>query len=172
MHGRGKSDPHSTSKVVEQSRFRGCGDDGGKERGQGQCGPGQHVPDAELGKRVPGGTRRPMSTTSHGISTKMVLRAISSTSAHGYTAVHIERSRPGANTFPNLMENSPSILVADFPAVLLQGGVEAADQDRPIEGLGQEAHCSSLQRSRAEVLVGERRDENERHAMTLGTQND
>ena len=48
---------------------------------------------------------------------------------------------------------------------LFQGRVEAADQDRPVERFGQEAHCTSLQRSRAQFLGGERRDENERHAV-------
>ena len=42
-----------TDEVAEQRRTRGSGGDGGKGRGQGQCGPGQHVPDAELGKRIP-----------------------------------------------------------------------------------------------------------------------
>ena len=49
------------------------------------------------------GTRQPVSTASHGTSTKRVLRAISSTSAHGYTVVRTERSRPGDNTSPNPM---------------------------------------------------------------------
>ena len=44
---------HSTGEVAEQRRPDGRGGDGGKGRGQGQCGPGQHVPDAELGKRIP-----------------------------------------------------------------------------------------------------------------------
>jgi len=52
------------------------------------------------------------------------------------------------------MENSPSISVADVPAVLLQGGVEAADQDRPIEGLARKPTAPAFSTRRAEVLVG------------------
>src|SRR5439155_23470045 len=44
------------------------------------------------------------------------------------------------------------------------------DQGRTAEGLGQETSCSVLQRSRADSLFGERRDENERHAASLGAQ--
>ena len=53
MYAREVGLAHSTGEVAEQRRARGRGGDGGKGRGQGQCGPGQHVPDAELGKRIP-----------------------------------------------------------------------------------------------------------------------
>ena len=54
------------------------------------------------------------------------------------------------------------------PAMSLQGGAEAFDQGGGGERLGQEANCSGLQRSGADALIGEGRDENERHAITLG----
>ena len=50
----------------------------------------------------------------------------------------------------------------------LQGGAEAFDQGGCGEWLGQEANCSGLQRSGADALIGEGRDENERHTVTLG----
>ena len=45
---------------------------------------------------------------------------------------------------------------------------KAIDQSRSGEGLGQEANCPRLQRSGTSSLVGEGRDEYERHAITLG----
>ena len=55
-------------------------------------------------------------------------------------------------------------------AVLLQGGVEAFDQGFSGEGFCQETGRSRLQGSRASVVDGESRDENEGHAVSLGTQ--
>src|ERR1700722_10495636 len=51
-----------------------------------------------------------------------------------------------------------------------ESGCEAFDQNVAVEGLGQETDCSRLQRSRATDLNRKSRDENERHAMSLGTQ--
>src|ERR1700687_1137887 len=62
-----------------------------------------------------------------------------------------------------------TVSLAGSAAMSLQGGVEAADQGRSGEGLGQEANCSGLQHSRADAFFGEGRDENERHTGTLGT---
>src|SRR5258708_24003653 len=53
-------------------------------------------------------------------------------------------------------------------AMSLQGGVKAVDQRGSGEGLGQEANCSRLQRPGADALIGEGRDENERHTVALG----
>jgi len=50
----------------------------------------------------------------------------------------------------------------------LQGGAEAFDQGGCGEWLGQEGNCSGLQRSGADALIGEGRDENERHTVALG----
>ena len=50
----------------------------------------------------------------------------------------------------------------------LQGSAEAVDQGGSGEGLGQEANCSGPQRSGADALIREGRDENERHTITLG----
>ena len=55
-------------------------------------------------------------------------------------------------------------------AVPLQSGVEAVDQSFFGEGFGQETGRSRLQSSRASVLDGESRDENEWHAASLGKQ--
>src|SRR5947208_2569712 len=55
-------------------------------------------------------------------------------------------------------------------AVLLQGGVEAFDQGFSGERFCQEASRSRLQGSRASVVDGESRDENEGHAVSLGAQ--
>jgi hypothetical protein len=53
-------------------------------------------------------------------------------------------------------------------AMSLKGGAEASNQGGCGEWLGQEANCSGLQRSGAEALIGEGRDENERHTITPG----
>jgi hypothetical protein len=55
-------------------------------------------------------------------------------------------------------------------AVSLESGVEAFDQSFSIEGLGQETGRPRLRSSRASALDGEGRDENERHAVSLGQQ--
>ena len=55
-------------------------------------------------------------------------------------------------------------------AVPLQSGVEAFDQSFSVEGFGQETGRSRLPSSRAHALDGEGRDENERHAVSLGKQ--
>jgi hypothetical protein len=55
-------------------------------------------------------------------------------------------------------------------AVSLQSGVEAFDQSFSVEGLGQETGRSRLHSLRARALDGEGRDENERHAVSLGQQ--
>ncbi len=52
----------------------------------------------------------------------------------------------------------------------LQGCFEAVDQGLSGEGLGQETGCSRLQRPHACVIDSESRDENERHAVSLGKQ--
>jgi hypothetical protein len=52
----------------------------------------------------------------------------------------------------------------------LQGRFEAVNQGLSGEWLGQETDCSGLQRPHACVIDGESRDENERHAASLGKQ--
>jgi len=52
----------------------------------------------------------------------------------------------------------------------LKGGVEAFDQGFSGERFCQEAGRSRLQGSRASVVDGESRDENEGHAVSLGAQ--
>ena len=59
------------------------------------------------------------------------------------------------------------VLVSLLP---LQGNADAADQSSTIEGLGKEANCPSLRRSRADGLVGEGRDENDWHAVSPAEQ--
>src|ERR1700737_4706489 len=51
---------------------------------------------------------------------------------------------------------------AGSAAMSLQGSIEAADQGGSGEGLRQEANCSGLQRSSADAVIGEGRDENKR----------
>jgi hypothetical protein len=63
-----------------------------------------------------------------------------------------------------------SVVIDTFPAMLFQSGVEAFDQGVPVEGLGQEACRSRLQRHRADALNGISCNKNERHAMSLGEQ--
>ena len=48
----------------------------------------------------------------------------------------------------------------------VQGGFNAADQERASEGLGQKTNGSCLQRSSTEALVGESGDENKRRVVT------
>ena len=54
--------------------------------------------------------------------------------------------------------------------MLLQGGLETLDKAVPVEGFGQVANRPGPERLRTNALVGERRDENERHAVPLGEQ--
>jgi len=51
-----------------------------------------------------------------------------------------------------------------------ESGFEASSQGVAVEWFGQETGCSGLQRSLATDLDGKGRDENERHAMSLGAQ--
>jgi len=55
-----------------------------------------------------------------------------------------------------------------FAAMSQQGGVEAFDQSRCGEGLGQETNCPGVQRPGADALIGKGRDENERRTVALG----
>jgi hypothetical protein len=55
-----------------------------------------------------------------------------------------------------------------FAPMSVERGAKAIDQSRSGEGFGQEASCSRLQRSGAVHLIRKGRDENERHAITLG----
>ena len=54
--------------------------------------------------------------------------------------------------------------------VLLQGGLETLDKAVPVEGLSQVANRPGPKRLRTNPLVGEGREENERHAVPLGKQ--
>jgi hypothetical protein len=54
--------------------------------------------------------------------------------------------------------------------MLLQGGLETLDKAVPVEGLGQVANRPGPKRLRTNALVGEGREENERHAVALGKQ--
>ena len=52
-HGRGKSElRHSSCEAGEQRRETGRGTGGAKGGGQRECGPANHVPGTEPGKRV------------------------------------------------------------------------------------------------------------------------
>ena len=70
----------------------------------------------------------------------------------------------------NILASTPNCHVCSFRLNARESGCEAFDQNVAVEGLGQETDCSRLQRSRATDLNGKSRDENERHAMSLGAQ--
>src|SRR5260370_25409512 len=55
-----------------------------------------------------------------------------------------------------------------FAAISLQGAIEAFDQSRCGEGLGQESNCPGFQRPAADALIGQGRDVTERYAVALG----
>ena len=51
--------------------------------------------------------------------------------------------------------------------MLLQGSLETSDKAVPVEGLGQITNRPGTERLRTNPLIGEGREENERHAVTL-----
>ena len=54
--------------------------------------------------------------------------------------------------------------------LLLQGSLETLDKAVPVEGLGQVTNRPGPKRLGTNPLIGEGREENERHAVTLGQQ--
>jgi len=54
--------------------------------------------------------------------------------------------------------------------MLLQGSLETLDKAVPVEGLGQVTNRPGPERLRTNPLIGEGREENERHPVTLGKQ--
>src|SRR6195256_5194430 len=54
--------------------------------------------------------------------------------------------------------------------MLLQGSLETLDKTVPVEGLGQVTNRPGAERLRTNPLIGEGREENERHAVPLGKQ--
>jgi hypothetical protein len=54
--------------------------------------------------------------------------------------------------------------------MLLQGSLETLDKAVPVEGLGQVTNRPGPKRLRTNPLIGEGREENERHAVALGKQ--
>jgi hypothetical protein len=66
--------------------------------------------------------------------------------------------------------NMPAVIASlTGAAISTQSAFDAVDQDRSSEGLGQEANGSGLQRSGADALIGEGRDENKRRVVTPGS---
>jgi hypothetical protein len=66
--------------------------------------------------------------------------------------------------------NVPAVIASLIGAAIsIQSAFDAVDQDGSSEGLGQEANGSGLQRSGADALIGEGRDENKRRVVTLGS---
>jgi Cytochrome bd terminal oxidase subunit I len=63
---------------------------------------------------------------------------------------------------------SPSHVLGSA-AMSIQGCLEAGDQGGSSEGLAQKANGSGLQRSGADALIGEGRDENKRRLVTPGS---
>jgi hypothetical protein len=72
--------------------------------------------------------------------------------------------------FWNVLARRPNRRICSFRHFAAKSGVEAFGQSFAVEWLGQETGCSRLQRSRANDLNGKSRDQNERHAMSLGAQ--
>ena len=54
--------------------------------------------------------------------------------------------------------------------MLFQGSLETLDKAVPVEGLSQVTNRPGPKRLRTNALVGERREENERHAVPFGKQ--
>ncbi len=54
--------------------------------------------------------------------------------------------------------------------MLFQGSLETLDKAIPVEGLGQVTNRPGPKRLRTNPLIGEGREENERHAVALGNQ--
>ena len=54
--------------------------------------------------------------------------------------------------------------------MLFQGSLETLDKTVPVEGLSQVTNRPGPQRLRTYPLIGEGREENERHPVTLGKQ--
>jgi hypothetical protein len=85
----------------------------------------------------------------------------------------IAKFRP--KTFGLLIAMSPTLSKAGLVspgdhvslALLTQSGLDTVDQDRSSEWLGQETSGSGLQRSGADALIGEGRNENERRVVSL-----
>jgi len=59
--------------------------------------------------------------------------------------------------------------LAGTAAASIHCGFDAANQDRPGEGFGQEANSSGPQRPGTDALVGEGRNKNKRHVVTPRT---
>jgi hypothetical protein len=72
--------------------------------------------------------------------------------------------------FWKVLVRKPNRHICSFRHIAAKSGVEAFGQSFAVEWLGQETGCSRLQRSRANDLNGKSRDQNERHAMSLGAQ--
>ena len=71
---------------------------------------------------------------------------------------------------PLLLTAAWRISLPGSAVLLLQGSLETLDKAVPVEGLRQVANRPGPKRLRTNALVGERREENERHAVTLGQQ--
>jgi len=59
--------------------------------------------------------------------------------------------------------------VTGSAAAPIQRGFDAANQDRPGEGLGQEANSPGPQRPGTDALIGEGGDKDKRHLVTSRT---
>lgn len=79
-------------------------------------------------------------------------------------------AEPPCQDDQNSPRATPKASLARSVLMPLQGGIEAFDQSLSVERFGQEANCSDLQRSGADGLFGERRDENERQEAALSGQ--
>src|SRR5882724_8972381 len=66
---------------------------------------------------------------------------------------------------PLLLTAAWRISLPGSAVLLLQGSLETLDKAVPVEGLRQVANRPGPKRLRTNALVGERREENERHAV-------
>jgi len=84
--------------------------------------------------------------------------------------VHARGTHPLIGIAGCEMPRQPIGSFAGSLAMPLQSGIEAFDQSFSGEGLGQETGRSRPRSSRPSALDGEGRDEDERHAVSLGKQ--
>ena len=71
---------------------------------------------------------------------------------------------------PLLLTAAWRISLPGSAVMLLQGNLETLNKTVPVEGLGQVTNRPGPERLRTYPLIGEGREENERHPVTLGQQ--
>ena len=75
-----------------------------------------------------------------------------------------------ANPASSFADRARNISLLGSAVMLLQGSLETLDKTFPVEGLSQVTNRPGPERLRTNPLIGEGREEDERHAVTLGQQ--